>query len=180
VVAATRELKRLINVHRLVKIVLQQPGSWSDRQPAGVVADHLRDVAGPGRRGISYADLHPDAADCLGPVAATANGSDPELAELLRARDKADVLRAADLAEQGELRLAADVCHLVRLGVPPPASGSSGDAPGVSVTSPGPDSTAQSTWPAPPPAPGPGSADPGAGADTRRGGRGALASASWI
>lgn len=117
-----RELKRLINVHRLVKIALQQPGSWSGHRQRRLVLwlivcsmwpDLVDDV-------ILYADLNPGEPDCLGPAAATASKTDPELAELLRARKADDLLPAADLAEQGELRLAAYLSQLVRIGAPVP------------------------------------------------------------
>jgi hypothetical protein len=163
-----RELKRLINVHRLVKIVLQRPGSWSGPRQRRLVLWLIICSIWPDLADevITHADRHPDAPDCLDPVAAAASENDPELAELLLARGAADVLPAADLAEQGELRLAAEVCHLVRLGVPPPAPGPavadptaggvSPDpdtaAPSGSGPSPGPAGAAQGTWTAPAPA----------------------------
>ena len=119
-----RELKRLINVHRLVKIVLQQPGSWSGQRQRRLVLwlivcamwpDLVDDV-------IVYADQHPDAPDCLGPVAAEPGAADRRLAELLRARQPDDLLPGADLTEQGELRLAAYVSQLVRIGAPVPGA----------------------------------------------------------
>jgi len=109
-------------VHRLVKIVLQQPGSWSGQRQRRLVLwlivcamwpDLVDDV-------IVHADQYPDAPDCLGPVAVEPSAADRRLAELLRARQPDDLLPGADLAEQGELRLAAYVSQLVRIGAPVP------------------------------------------------------------
>ncbi|MCI0688493.1 MAG: KAP family NTPase [Sporichthyaceae bacterium] len=118
-----RELKRLVNVHRLVKIVLQRPAGWSRERQRRLVlwlivcagwSKLVDDV-------LSYATKNPDAEDCLAPAAEQM--TDPALKELLDARTDADKLPAAELTGQGELRLAAHVSRLIRTGaisaVPP-------------------------------------------------------------
>jgi hypothetical protein len=108
-----REIKRLVNIHRFVKIVLQGQG-----RPAPVEKDQRKLV-----KWLIFCDRWPDlidevlehvrhTPDCENPIADLVE-RDSEAGEFASKTSPDDVLTAADLAPHGPFAQAASISHLI-------------------------------------------------------------------
>lgn len=114
-----RELKRFVNTHRFLKILLSASGSsWSGGKQQALVKWLLFCTNWPDRvdHVLGHARAHPDAADCLKP-ACTAAGWDEELGHF---PDLGAAIPATELL--GDFDLAARLSQVVEFGRPVPSA----------------------------------------------------------
>ncbi|HKJ66432.1 MAG TPA: P-loop NTPase fold protein [bacterium] len=115
-----REVKRLVNVHRLVKILLQMRHSnvvWSEHQQRKLVKwlifcarwpDLIDDV-------LRFAQEQKNSPNCLADLAGTLpDDIRDQLREYAHPADPGDIISAQDLQPDGHFHLAAYFSHLIR------------------------------------------------------------------
>ncbi len=115
-----REVKRLVNVHRLVKILLQMRHAnvvWPEHQQRKLVKwlifcarwPHLIDDV------LRFAQEHKNSTNCLADIAGTLpDNLRTQLNEYAHPADRGDIISSQDLQPDGQFHLAAYFSHLIR------------------------------------------------------------------